>query len=313
MNIAYSCDDNYVWLTGISIISLLENNKDIEDIEIYLVSKNISKDNIYLLDSICHKYKRNLIVVRFDEIAYDLKLSSTGRHIETVYTKIFFGRIKNLDTIFYVDSDTIINGSLKELANIDLSESYMGMVETYTGEKAKLQLGINSKSPFYNDGVALVNVQYCRQHNLIEKSLEVIKDFNGNPPVLSEGVINKVCEGHIKSLPPQYNMMAGLYELIDLNPTYVAEKLNYSIMELKSSKNNPVVIHFLSGFYNRPWNVGCTHPLKEEFNKYKKISPWRDIKLMKKNLPIKFRLLRWLLHTIGPYNFEKIQKYIKKS
>ena len=37
MNVMYTCDDNYVWLMGISTISLFENNKTIEDLQVYLL------------------------------------------------------------------------------------------------------------------------------------------------------------------------------------------------------------------------------------------------------------------------------------
>lgn len=312
MNIAYSCNDNYIEQTGISIISLLENNKDIKDITIYLISKDISKDNIEKLRSICFSYNRNIIVIKFEDIAYDLKLTSTGRHIETIYTKIFFGRIDNLDNILYLDSDTIINGSLKDLFNIDLSDSYMGMVKTYTGSKAKKQLCIKFSSPFFNDGVALVNVDYCRKNHLIDKCLCVINEFDGNPPVLSEGVLNKVCEGHIKSISPKYNMMAGLYQLIGLDPSYVSEKLNYSVQDVINSFNHPIVIHFLSGFYNRPWNIDCKHPLQKEYFKYKDISPWKDTPMKNSRLAFKLKILGKILNIVGPNNFEKLLKILNK-
>ena len=45
MNVLYTCDDNYVWLMGISTISLFENNKTIEDLQVYLLGDNISQEN----------------------------------------------------------------------------------------------------------------------------------------------------------------------------------------------------------------------------------------------------------------------------
>ena len=97
MNIAYSCNDYYIPQTGISIISCCENNKDVEDIVFYLVSKDVSQANITILQKICNSYNRELKVINFDEIAYDLDISSIGRHIATIYTKVFFPRIKNVD------------------------------------------------------------------------------------------------------------------------------------------------------------------------------------------------------------------------
>lgn len=310
--VAYSCNDTYIPQTGISLISLFENNKDVDEIIIYFISKGVSDNNKKILQEICDKYSRKLSIFEFDDIAYDLKLTSTGRHIETVYTKIFFSRIPNLDKIIYIDSDTIVNGSLKDLWGMDLTDKYMGMVETYTGDEAKKTLAMPKGTPFYNDGFAIVNVDYCREHNLIGKCLKVIDDFNGNPPVLSEGVLNKVCIGHILSVSPRYNMMAGIYQIIRLNPRYVAEKLNYSFEDIFDSYKRPIIIHYLSGFYGRPWNKGCTHPLRDIFLHYKSISSWKDTPLYKGNLPLRLKLLGRLLNIVGPYSFEKIHKFLNK-
>lgn len=311
LKVAYSCNDGYIMQTGISLISLLENNKEFDEITIYLVSKGISSNNIEILRNICRKYNRKLEVVEFDEIAYDLNIDQTGRHIATVYTKIFFSRIDGLDKVFYIDSDTIVPRSLKELWEIDLDGYWMGMIETNTGNVAKNKLGMKPDSAFYNDGVALCNVDYCRKNNLIEKCIEEIAKFNGNPPVLSEGIINKVCEGKILSISPRYNMMAGVYQLIKLRPEYLARKLSYSKEELISSFNNPVVIHYLSGFYNRPWNKGCTHPLRHEFIKYKSLSLWKDEPLKDSPLPKRLKIIGFLLTILGPDNFERLRKILK--
>lgn len=311
MNVSYSCNNGYIPQTGISMISLFENNKNLDKINIFFISKDVSPENKLILKNICAKYGRNLVIYELRDLAYDLKLTSTGRHIETIYAKIFFSRINGLEKVLYIDSDTIINGSLSEFYNSDLTSYYMGMIETYTGEKAKSQLGMDKESSFFNDGVALVNVDYCRKNELINKCISVIKEFNGNPPILSEGVLNKVCEGHIKSLSPKYNMMAGLYQLISLNPEYVSKKTHYSINELKESFTNPIIIHYLSGFYDRPWNRGCTHPLNDVYLKYKSISPWKDMPLKKGTLSLRLRLLGILLNLIGPNKFDKIRKIIK--
>ena len=46
MNIAYSCDNAYVEQTGISLISVFENNKDEKEIVVYLISKGITKERL---------------------------------------------------------------------------------------------------------------------------------------------------------------------------------------------------------------------------------------------------------------------------
>ena len=312
LKVAYSCDNGYIMQTGISMLSLFENNKDFEQITIYLVAKNISEDNIAALNRLCKKYDRTLKVVQFNQIAYDLKLSSTGRHIATVYAKIFFSRIEGLDKILYIDSDTVIDGSLRGIWSTNLDGYYMGMVETYTGDRAKISLKMSTKAFFFNDGVALCNVSFCRENNLIPKCIDLINAYDGMPPVLSEGVLNKICENKIYPISPRYNMMSGLYQLIKLDLGYVETKLHYSQRDLMESVNAPVIIHYLSGFYNRPWNKSCTHPLKKKYEIYKQWSDWRDCPQFESELPLKIKLIGFMLKLLGPRKLEKIKKLIQR-
>lgn len=298
MNIAYSCNDYYIPQTGISIISLCENNKNSESINIYFIGKDVSPDNISILQSITEGYGRHFIYINFDKIAYDLNISAIGRHIETIYTKVFFTRIEGLDKIIYLDSDTVIDGSLESLWNDDISDVYMGAVQTFS--KIKKQLGMDECTPFFNDGMAIVNVDYCRKHNLTEKVLKVIAEYNGNPPTLSEGALNKVCQGHVKFISLKWNCMAGILYFGRLNMKYLSSMLNqYTIKDLEESCSSPVVIHYLTAFYNRPWFAPCSHPFKEKYYHYQSKSPWKDVKPLYKPLPLRLKLIDLCFRIFG--------------
>lgn len=61
MNICYFCNDYYVPQTGISTISVCENNRAVEELVFYLVSKDISTNNIDILNSIFQSYDREIL------------------------------------------------------------------------------------------------------------------------------------------------------------------------------------------------------------------------------------------------------------
>ena len=307
MNIAYSCDDHYVEQTGISIISVCENNKDINSIVFYLISKNISNGNIELLDQICGRYKRELRVINFNDLAYDLDISSIGRHIATIYAKVFFSRIDSLDKIIYLDSDTIITGSLKELWDTNLDECYIGAVETFVKKETRQQLGLPLDTPFFNDGVVIENVAFCREHDLIGQMYKLLLEYNGAPPVLSEGALNKICYGKTKFISPRWNMMAGLlfYGLRDIN--YLVSRLHYDRSDISESLKHPVVIHYLTAFYNRPWFKKCSHPYKNLYAKYKQLSPWKEVPLRKGDLPLRTKLIKLLINILGLKKFDELK------
>lgn len=307
MNIVYSCNDYYIQQTGISIISLCENNKDVENISIYFIEKDCSIENIELLKSICEKYHRTFILIHFDDIAFDLVISNVGRHIETIYSKVFFSRIEGLEKAIYLDSDIVVVGSLQQLWDTDLSDTYMGVVQTFSDVKS--QLGLPEEYIFFNDGMAIVNVDYCRKHHLIQKVKDVICEYGGNPPTLSEGALNKVCQGKVKYISLRYNLMAGILYFYKLDKDSLFDSLEaYSPKDISESCEAPTCIHFLSGFYNRPWFVPCSHPYKYQYYKYKMLSPWRDIKPIRKKLPFRLRMIDVCFKIFGYKLTNKLRK-----
>lgn len=309
MNIAYSCNDYYIPQTGISIISVCENHKDVEDLTFYFIAKDVAADNIQTLREICGKYDRAIIVIPFEDIAFDLNISSVGRHIETIYSKVFFSRIENVDKMIYLDSDTVVVGSLKELWNEDLEGFYMGVVETNPTKLSK-ELGLPKGDRFFNDGMAIVNVDYCRKNDLIRQVIQVVEEFHGDPPTLSEGALNKVCYNKVKYISLRYNLMAGLLFMRNLNADYLASVLHYSKEEIEYSCDNPIVIHYLSAFYNRPWLIPCTHPYKDEYFKYQALSPWKDTEPKYQPLPKRIIMIKKCYELFGPRLTNAFRKVI---
>ena len=55
-------------------------------------------------------------------------------------------------------------------------------------------------------------------------------------------------------------------------------KTFYSKKEFEEGKSDPAIIHFTTCFLDglRPWINGNMHPWRNEFLKYKNLSPWKD-------------------------------------
>lgn len=56
-HIMYAFDDKFAEILGVSLISLYENSKDMDDIIIYILDSGITNDNKQKLISICKSYK----------------------------------------------------------------------------------------------------------------------------------------------------------------------------------------------------------------------------------------------------------------
>ncbi len=309
LNIAYACNEAYISHTGISMLSLFDNNKSFDEISVYFIAKDVSDESILLLKDIATKYHRNFIVIPFESITQRLEINTLGRHIETIYAKLFFAQIEEIDKILYIDSDTIINDSLVELWNIDISDYLVAGVETYTVD-AKVKLGLSSKDNFINDGVVLLNLKQFRKLNIEDEFVRRIAYFNGNPPVLSEGIINFVCKGKILSIHPRYNLLSGLFKY----KKNIFSNMNnyYSKETIKDAIKKPVIIHYLSAFYNRPWDLDCTHPLKEKYMYYKSLSYWKDLPFKDGKLSFRLRVIK-ILYNIFPNTLLNYFRYLLKK
>ena len=55
--VLYSCDENYARIMAVSIVSLYENNKEIDDVVVYCLIHNVKDNTKHNLERISKKYK----------------------------------------------------------------------------------------------------------------------------------------------------------------------------------------------------------------------------------------------------------------
>lgn len=279
--------------TTVSMVSLFENNI-LEKIRIYFINMGISKKSVHGLEILVERYGHELIIIDFDEIAYDLKVKDTGRHIKSVYAKLFFSRIKDIDKILYLDSDTVIIEDISKLYNMDMKDKLCAGVMTLHDSHHSYIDGLNDEDIVINDGVVLLNLDLWRKLSITEKCIYYIERNKGEPPVLSEGTINTVCRGKIVRLHPRYNLMSGLLDGNQKKFEELTCRKYYTQKSIGEAIKNPCIIHFLSGFYNRPWCTRCTHPMKNVYLEYRNMTEWEKAPLQKKKLGIRLRVIGFL-------------------
>ena len=297
MEIAFSFDINYVNQTKVSISSLYKHNSDLSLLLLVVGKKSEFQNFEQWLKNKNAVYR----IIEIDDYFDNTAFKGSGRHIKTVYSKFFIPEISTNERTLYLDSDTFVKCSITELNNLSFSNKILAMAITPTNDLVE-HYKLTTKK-FYNDGVVLLNNKMCRSFNLKEKILKEFKLNNNNPLYLSEGLINKVAEGNIKDIPPRYNMLSGNIWIVNNNlKNYIN---NY--YDLDKEFKNTTIVHFIAGFYNRPWNYPCFHPLKVEYRNEMKIIGWKT-KFNKSNIRI---LLIGLLSKILKNKLSILKKYIK--
>lgn len=282
MKVMYTCDNNYVWLMGISTISLFENNRGIEDLKVYLLGENISEDNKNELHKIGEKYGREVEVIDVPKLNIPPSLVS-ARWPLSAFTRLFSGVILpgDVDRILYLDCDTIISGDISELENVKFNGNIaMGVKDCISGTYKK-NVGLNSNSPYINAGVILFDMDALRKVNINVEIENYMEKYEKLINYADQDILNGMFKGKIGELNPKYDVMT-----IDAVHTYeeiqqLRRPTNfYSKEELEKAMTTPVIIHYTTNMLVvRPWFTNTDHPFAGEFKKYLNMSAWKNREL----------------------------------
>jgi len=267
---------------GISVISLFENNKHIQDLTVYLLGENISDENKLILKNLAVKYRRKIFVIDVPEFDIPEKLVS-ARWPLSAFTRLFSGQLlpDNVERILYLDCDTIIKSDISQLNHIDINTYIFYGVKDCIAKLYKQNIGLNTNDPYINAGVLLINLNQLRKIDMQEAINKYMKKYDGFINYADQDILNGIFKGKIGILAPCYDVMtisaAYTYEEMQLlrNPVCF-----YGKEELAEAVKNPVIIHYTTNMrIIRPWYSNTNHPLASEFKKYLQMSPWKNKRL----------------------------------
>ena len=285
MNILYQSDNNYAPYMGVSICSLLENNKEAGSINIYIIDDGINGDNKEKINSLSLKYPAKISYLTGDILLEDADLVKTFEYTQFrknthSYFKMFIDRLlPDLnERIIYIDCDTVVEGDITGLESIDLKGRAIGMVQDSLVSSVKTSVGMDDTERYYNSGVILIDLKRWKELNCSDRIYKHIRDIRTYGTV-DQDVLNVELHDEISTLPVRYNLQPVHmdYSYRQYSRVYKHKEPYYNSEEIKEALKDPGIIHFLRYIGESPWHEGNVHPATPYFDKYLKISPWHDM------------------------------------
>ena len=282
MDVLYTCDNNYVWLMGISTISMFENNKEMQKLNVYLLGESISEENRKILSEIEDKYNRKIIVLDVPQLDIPEALIS-ARWPFSAFTRLYSGELlpAELDKVLYLDCDTIIEENLSELEKWDVSDKVLWGSKDCIGKEYKKNIGLGADGLYVNAGVLLINLSKLRKISVKDRLSKYITKYQKYINYADQDVLNGTFHKVIGVLPPKFDLMTivATYSYEDIQN--LRKPTNYySKEEIVEAQNHPAIIHYTTNMRMiRPWFLNTKHPLAREFRKYMEMSPWKDREL----------------------------------
>lgn len=306
VNILYQCDNNYAPYMGVSLTSLLMNNVDLEGLRIFLLGKNLSEENMQKIQKTCDTYGRKIVFLDCDGL--DARIESYGMHkyrgsYATFYKLFFSEMLKDMGItihrMLYIDSDTVVTGSIKDLYFAELHQKPIGMVPDTLAYQYKEELGFFGKDIYYNAGLVLYDFRQIREHKWEQKMSEHIREIKADYHKHEQDLLNVVFRDNIYSLPLRYNLQS-IHRAATVEQFYRVynKKTYYTKEELREETESGVILHFLRFNGEFPWMKNSTHPYAEIYDEYLMKSEWANCDKQKKDNSIIYSIERILYKTI---------------
>ncbi|HBI6932289.1 TPA: glycosyltransferase family 8 protein [Clostridium perfringens] len=286
-HIVYASDDTFAEIMGISIVSLLHNSKDMDDIVIYILDSGISNENKKKIENLCFQYKRskpNWITAK--DISKELKMNvNTDRGSISQYARLFISSMlpDGLERVLYLDCDIIVNESIRELWELDMQGKTIAALMDAFSRQYRINIDLDPEDIMFNSGVMLIDLNKWKDNNIENKLLSFISRNKVIIQQGDQGALNAILSHDIYSFSPRFNSVTIFY---DFSYKEILEYRNppkfYSEKEIREAVEKPTIIHFTTSFLSRrPWIEGCNHKYVDEWIKYKNMSSWCDNKLWK--------------------------------
>lgn len=293
MNIVYSSSDLYSELAAASIVSVFENSRDADEINVFVIDIGISSANKRSLEKLAEKYGRKLYFLenlRAEDIA-KTKIKVGRWHIST-FSRLFLLHVlpEDIKKVIYIDCDMIIRHSLVPLWNMDMEGTWCMSADDCRGKMYRKDIGINPESIYTNNGLMVIDLDAWRRYNVEELFIAFINRYHGDVTYVDQGVLNGVLQPlkKVKLLPISYNAQTVCYDLgYDGIQACRKPVWAYSKEEFERDIADPVVVHFTTCFMSgtRPWFKNDNHPYRDEFLKYRNMTDWKKRPLWEDETP----------------------------
>ena len=303
MDIALCHDNNYAPYSTVVIASILDHNENAE-ITFHLLHTDLTAERCAIIKSWVESFKGKKVCFyqMKKELFADFPIDEHTYLDYGAYIRLYLGECLNqIDKVLYLDCDVIVNGSLCELWNTDISDYAVAGVRDRINDYIRVynRLGYPMSEGYINSGMMLVNLKKWREDDFFKKAQQLACEKGAS--VLKnhdQDIINAIYHGQILMLPFRYNLLEYyLYveEWLFLDRKYYPEIID--------ACKNPVIIHFCMP--QKPWHYECINPFKELYYKYRKMTPWPEVELTHKIQRLsRKQKVKMLLGRLGLYHIE---------
>jgi lipopolysaccharide biosynthesis glycosyltransferase len=286
MTIAYASDSNYAALTAISAVSLLKNNPGAE---IILLGCNLDEESVVTVKTRVEKFGGSFRLVDVSEKINSLRSMGVNSYVSyAVYARIFIADLLPdlRENILYLDCDTLVVDSVKEIFETDLEGKPLALAPDAIHPAYKRVISLPPEKPYFNTGVALINLGKWRELECAERIMRELESPHGRNPLGDQDVIVRVLNSEIAELDRRWNFL--------------------SQHVLYGRKEKPAIWHFSGNTLGRPWLTSSRHPMRKKYREIAAEAGLEKAAEQTKPMPAEYKIQYFLYKALPGFLFRPI-------
>jgi lipopolysaccharide biosynthesis glycosyltransferase len=253
---------------AVCLASLLANNSDLF-FDIVIVGRTTEQLDEKKLRGSLAGFPNHTMTCRTFSPPSDLllPLHPAGHYTIDTYTRIWLTEFfpPTVDRVLYLDADIVVVGSIAPLWRTDLGGELMGAVDIPGSDQGVRLLGMRLEEGYFNAGVLLIDLAVWRASRAEQIVIHYIRT---HPERLEydQDALNACFRRVTKRLDYKWNVIRPFFREPLALPLERAE--------IEAVRRDALIIHFNGG--SKPWSYFCDHPRRAEYDKYLRMTEWRD-------------------------------------
>lgn len=286
MKIVYASDENYAALTAVSAVSLLKHNPGAE---IILMGAGMSENSIEAIKNKVLEKNGTFRYVDVGEKLHHLRELGANPYVSyATYARIFIADLLPQENarLLYLDCDTLVVDSLDILFEIDMRSNPLALAPDAIHPVYKKVIALDPKMPYYNAGVALIDLHQWREHNCTNRLMAELASPHGPNPLGDQDIIMRVLANEITEMDRRWN--------------FLSQHILYA------RKEKPAIYHFSGNTLGRPWYTSSRHPMRDAYKKAATEAGFPEAANQTKPLPPEYKIQFFLYKILPPFLFRPV-------
>lgn len=305
MHVACNIDDSYTKYCIVMLTSLLHNNQE-SPIHVHILASSLNEDSRRDIERVVTgKYDQQLTFHFLDKnLLKECKDRDNSYISIAAFYRIFLSSILPADVhkVLYLDCDLIVDGSLRDLWNEDISDVTVAAVEDMwcARPESYQRLHYDSNYSYFNSGVMLINLDRMRSTGFENRAITYLNEHVDELALYDQDLLNALLYDDKRLLPFRWNVQDGFLRRRRSERMFPA-----SIEVLKKELHNPVIIHYVGS--KKPWHYKSQHPWRDRYFHYLDMTRWTGERPI---TPIAYRIKLFIDKVLRACGLMKI-KYLK--